>query len=157
MLEIITRDIYWKRLTNWVNHNVRSCTTCQQMKASRHARFGLLHALQVPFTAWASTSVDFITHLPESAGYTQIMVVVDQFTKMSHFMGLEGKATARDVADVFLKEVSKHHGLPIEIISDMDAKFGREFWESLCKNRSIKRKMSKVYHPQTDGQTERVN
>ena len=113
------------------------------MKALRHARFGLLHLLQVPFAAWASTSVDFITHLPESAGYTQIMVVVDRFTKMAHFIGLEEKATARDVADVFLKEVWKHDGLPTEIISDMDAKFAGEFWESLCKKLGIKQKKSR--------------
>ena len=111
------------------------------MRAPRHARFELLHPLQVPFAAWATTSVDFITHLPESAGYTQIMVVVDRFTKMAHFIGLEEKATARDVADVFLKEVWKHHGLPTGIISDMDAKFAGEFWESLCKKLGIKRKM----------------
>ena len=92
-LEIITSDFYWKGLTNWVNDYVRSCTICQQMKAPRHAHFGLLHPLQVPLAAWASTSVDFITHLPQSAGYTQIMVVVDQFTKMAHFIGLEEKAT----------------------------------------------------------------
>ena len=85
------------------------------------------------------------------------MVVVDRFTKMSHFIGLEEKATARDVADVFLKEVWKHHGLPTEIISDMDAKFAGELWESLCKKLGIKRKMSTAYHPQTDGQTERAN
>ena len=139
-LEIITSDVYWKGITNWVNDYVRSCTICQQMKAPRHARFGLLHPLQVPFAAWASTSVDFITHLPESAGYTQIMVVVDRFTKMAHFIGLEEKATARDVADVFLREVWKHHGLRTEIISDMDAKFAGEFWESLCKKLGIEEK-----------------
>ena len=50
-LEIITRDFYWKGLTNWVNDYVRSCTTCQQMKSPRQARFGLLHPLQVPFAA----------------------------------------------------------------------------------------------------------
>ena len=55
------------------------------------------------------------------------MVVVDQFTKMAHFIGLENKATARDMADLFLEEVWKHHGLPTEIISDMDAKFAGEF------------------------------
>ena len=156
-LEIITRDFYWKGLTNWVNDYVRSCTTCQQMKAPRHACFGLLHPLQVPFAAWASTSVDFITPLPESAGYSQIMVVVDRFTKMAHFIGLEEKATARDVADMFLKEVWNYHGLPTEIISDIDAKFAGEFWESLCKTLSIKRKMLTAYHPQTDRQTEKVN
>ena len=85
------------------------------------------------------------------------MVVVDRLTKMAHFIGLETNATARDVADTFLKEVWKLDGLPSEIISDMDAKFSGEFWESLCKSLGIKRKMSTAYHPQTDGQTERPN
>ena len=85
------------------------------------------------------------------------MVVVDRFTKMAHFIGLETNATARDVADTFLKEVWKLHGLPSEIISDMDARFSGEFWESLCKSLGIKRKMSTAYHPQTDGQAERTN
>ena len=66
------------------------------------------------------------------------MVVVDRFTKMAHFIRLEEKPTARDVADVFLNEIWKHHRLPTEIISDMDAKFAGEFWESLCKKLGIK-------------------
>ena len=111
------------------------------MKALRHARLGLLHILQGPFAAWASTSVDFITHLPESAGNSQIMVIVDRFTKMGHFIRFEEKGTAQDVVDVVLKEVWKHHGLPTEIISDMDAKFEGEFWKSLFKILGIKRKM----------------
>ena len=75
------------------------------------------------------------------------MVVVDRFTKIAHFIGLETNATARDVADTILKEVWKLDRLPSEIISDMDTKFSGEFWESLCKSLGIKRKMSKVYHP----------
>ena len=85
------------------------------------------------------------------------MVVVDRFTKMAHFIGFETNANARDFADTFLKEVYSLHSLPSEIISDMDAKFSGEFWESLCKSLGIKRKMSTAYHPQTDGQTERTN
>ena len=85
------------------------------------------------------------------------MVVVDRFTKMAHFIAREQNATAKNVADVFLREVGKLHGLPTEIISDMDAKFSGEFWESLCKSLNIKRRMSTAYHPQTDGQTERTN
>ena len=85
------------------------------------------------------------------------MVVVDQFTKMAHFIVLSENATAKDVADTFLREIWKLHELPTEIISDMDAKFSREFWESLCKSQDLKRKMSTAYHPQTDGQTERTN
>ena len=85
------------------------------------------------------------------------MVVVDWFTKMAHFIGLETNATASDVVDTFHKEVWKLHGLPSEIISEMDAKFLGEFWESLCKSLGIKRKLSTAYHLQTDGQTERTN
>ena len=85
------------------------------------------------------------------------MVVVDRFTKMAHFIGLNENATANDVANTFLLEVWKLHGLPHEIISDMDAKFSGGFWESLCESLDIKWKMSTAYHPQTDGQTERTN
>jgi len=85
------------------------------------------------------------------------MVVVDRFTKMAHFIGLNGNATAKDVADTFIGEIWKLHSLLTEIISDIEAKFLGEFWESLCKSLDIKRKMSTAYHPQTDGQTERTN
>jgi len=85
------------------------------------------------------------------------MVVVDRFRKMAHFTGLHGNATAKGVADTFLPEVWKLHRLPTEIISDMDAKFSGEFWESLYKMLGVKRRMSTAYHPHTDGQTERTN
>ena len=127
MIEIVCRDFYWKGLTNWINDYVRSFDECQHNKSPRHARFGLLQPLLVPFAAWTSISIDFITQLPESQGRTQIMVVVDRFTKIAHFIGLEQNATAKDVANVFLQEVWKLHGLPTEIISDMDANFSGEF------------------------------
>jgi len=76
---------------------------------------------------------------------------------MAQFISLNENATAKDVADTLLREVWKLQGLPTAIISDMDAKFSAEFWESLCKSVGIKRKMSTTYHPQTDGQTERTN
>ena len=85
------------------------------------------------------------------------MVVVDRFTKMAHFIGLHENATTKDIPDTLLREVWKLHGLPTEIISDMDPKFSGEFWESLCKMLGVKRRMLTAYHPQTDGKTERTN
>jgi len=76
---------------------------------------------------------------------------------MVHFMGGNENATAKDVADTCLQEVWKLHGLPTEIIWDMDARFSSEFWESWCKMLGVKRSMSMPYHQQTDGQTERTN
>jgi len=77
-----------------------------------NAPFELLNPLQVPYAAWAATLVEFITQLLKSAGYTQIMDVVDRFTKMAHCIGLQENATAKEVARVFLKEVWKLGGLP---------------------------------------------
>ena len=70
---------------------------------------------------------------------------------MVHFIGLSTEATGKDVADTFLKEVWNLHELLSKIGSDMDAMLSCEFWESLCKSLGIKRKMSKAYHPQTEG------
>jgi len=156
-VEIVSRDFHWKGLTAWINDYVPSCDECQHNKSPRHARYGLLQPLQTPFAAWTSISRDFITRLPESHGHTQIMVVVNRFTKMAHFIGLNENATAKDVADTFLREVWNLHCLPTKIISDMDAKFSGELWESLCKSLGIRRKLSTAYHPQRDGQTERTN
>jgi len=76
---------------------------------------------------------------------------------MAHFIPRVTNATAKDVANLFIQEVWKHHGLPTEIRSDINAKFSGEFWDSLCKLLGIKRKMSTVYCPQADSLTERTN
>jgi hypothetical protein len=75
------------------------------MKLSRHAKFGLLQLLELSYSPWESTSVDFIVALPESEGHTQIMVVVDCFSKMAHFIGLNETATAKDIVQALQKEV----------------------------------------------------
>jgi len=85
------------------------------------------------------------------------MVVVDGFTKMARFIGIDTNATSKDVGHTCLKEVWKLHGLPSEIVADIDAKFSGEFWQSLCKAFGIERQMSTAYRPLTDGQSERTN
>jgi hypothetical protein len=108
--------------------------------------------------------MDFITALPESDGYSQIWVIVDRLTKMAHFIPLrEGseagasEAPVEDRAKVFAKEVWRLHGLPSDIVSDRDTRFTSRFWQELTKHLDIKLSMSTAFHPQTDGQTERVN
>jgi len=139
--EIVTRDFYRNRLADWIRDYVRSCNECQHSKSPRHAKSGLLQPLQVPYAAWSSISTGFITQLPESQGKTQVMVVVDRFTKRAHFIGLHDNATAKDVSDTFILEVWKLQGLSTEIISDIDTKFSGEFWESLFKILGVKWRM----------------
>ena len=129
-MELVTRNFHWEKLSEWINDYVPSCDECQHNKSPRHAKYGILQPLEVPFGEWTTISVDFITQLPESQGQTQIRVVLDRFTKMANFIGLATNTTAKDVVDTLLKEVWKLRELPSEIVLDMDAKFSGEFWES---------------------------
>ena len=156
-LEIVTRNFYLPKMEEWINEYIRTCDHCQRFKSKRHAKYGLLQPLEVFYAPWKSISVDFIVALPASQNHHQIMVVVDRFSKMAHFVPLHENATTSDVAKAFLKEVWKHHGLPEDIVSDRDSKWTGNFWKELCESLSIKRKLSTPFHPQTDGQTERVN
>ena len=132
-IEIVQRDFYRKGLADWIRDYVRSCDECQHSKSPRHAKYGLRQPLEVPSAAWSSISTDFITQLLESQGKTQIMVVVDRFTKMAPFIRLHESGTAKEVPDSFLLEIWKHHGLPTENILDMDGKLSGEFWNHCAK------------------------
>jgi hypothetical protein len=101
--------------------------------------------------------MDFMVSLSSSRGCDVIMVVVDQFNKMAHFIPTKESATAQETGRLFFTHVFKHHGLPKDIMSDRDPKFTSKFWRALWKCMGSKLKMSTSFQPQTDGQTERVN
>ena len=133
-IELVTMNFPKDKLSEWINDYVQSCNESRHNKSPLHAKHWLLQPLQVPYAVWTSISVDFITQLPESQGQTLIMGVEDRFTKMAHFIRLEINATGHEVADTFLKEISKLDGLPSEIVSDMDAKVPGTFCESFLRS-----------------------
>ena len=102
-------------------------------------------------------NMDFIDGLPTSGRHTCIMVVVDKLTKYAHFVPLIHPFTAQTVAQQFMDHVYKHHGMPKYIISDRDPLFTSKFWQHLFKITGNELFLSTAQHPQTDGQTERVN
>jgi len=106
---------------------------------------------------WMHISADFITKLPLVQGYDSILVVVDQLTKMVYFIPTTEKISAEELARLFRDNMWKLHGLPESIISDREPQFMAELMRELNQMLGIESKMSTAFHPQTDGQTERVN
>ena len=156
-IELVTRNYWWPKLTLFVEQYVRSCETCAMAKASRHKPYGKLMPIPIPGQPWKSISLDFITDLPRSAGFDSVLVVVDRFTKMAHFEPCAKDITAKGCTDIMMKTVFKLHGLPNEIISDRGPQFVSKFWTHVMNALGAKAKLSSAYHPETDGQTERVN
>jgi len=111
----------------------------------------------IPDKAWTHISADFITKLPLVQGYDSILVVVDQFTKMAHFVPTTEKTTAEGLARLFRDNMWQLHRLPESIISDRGPQFVAGLMRELNKMLGIKTKLSMAFHPQTDGQTERMN
>ena len=100
---------------------------------------------------------DFITKLPLAQGYDSILVVVDQLTKMVHFIPTTEKTSAERLARLFRDNVWKLHGLLESIISDRGPQFAVGLMRELNRMLGIESKLSTAFHPQTDGQMERVN
>ena len=102
--------------------------------------------------------MDFVTALPLlPEGHDALLIVVDRLSKMAHFLPTTANATAEDVADLFVPEIARLHGVPASIVSDRDTRFLSAFWETFTNRLQIKRALSTAWHPQSDRQTEQIN
>lgn len=136
---------------------VKQCSICQQAKHTHTHPMGLLQPLPIPEGVWRDLSLDFIEGLPKSKGFSVILVVVDKLTKYAHFIPVKHPYTANSIAHLFLENVVKLPGLPSTIVSNRDTTFFSKFWKELFKLCRVNLHLTTAYHPQSDGQTERVN
>ena len=157
-IRLMQRLFWWPKLTSDVARYVKYCPSCQMVKPSNQLPAGLLHPLPVPGQPWESVSMDMVTDLPQTIkGFDSITVFVDRLTKMVHLAPSKKTDKASDVADLFIKEVFSRHGMPKQLVSDRGSVFTSNFWKEFMEQLQCKHAMSTAYHPQTDGNTERVN
>ena len=157
-LHKLQRTCYWLGMKRDIEDYVRGCVVCAAVKPSQQLPAGLLQPLPIPHRPWDVISIDFIGPLARTKDYfDSVLVVVDKFSKMAHFIPTTTSVTSEKTARLLISHVFKHHGLPSAIISDRDPRFTAGMWREVFSALGVRLGMSSSYHPQTDGQTERVN
>ena len=100
-------------------------------------------------------ALDFITGLPVSDGKSVIVVMVDRFSKVAHFVALPKLPSAPETAQLMINHVFRLHGIPLDVVSDRGPQFTAR--QAFCKQLGASVSLSSGFHPETNGQTERTN
>jgi len=156
-VEMVTRNFWWPGVMREVKRYVEECDACQCNKNRTEQLAGKLMPNSIPDKAWTHIPADFIMKLPLVQGYDSILVVVDRFTKIAHFVPTTEKTMAKGLARLFRDNVWQLHELPKSIISYRGPQFAAGLMRELNEMLGIKTKLLMAFHPQTDGQTERMN
>ncbi|SPC62935.1 related to Gag-pol polyprotein [Ustilago sp. UG-2017b] len=151
------RHYWWPNMTAWIADYVASCPVCARYKAPRHRPCGLLQPLATPDRPWGSISLDFIEGLPPSRNYDSILVIVDRLTKFAILAPTYKTVTAKQTAVLLHGHMVRLFGYPDHMVSDRGREFISGAWKAFVEQMGVKHSLSMAYHPQTDGQTERVN
>lgn len=152
-LEAVLSHFWWPRMRAVVDEHGHTCDCCPRVKASTSKPAGLLQPLQMSEETWSSVSMDLSTQLPLTKnGHDSIIVFVDRMSKMVHFAATTNEVSAEGIASLL-----RLHGLPQELVTDHDPRFCAKFMKELCKTLQVGQSMSTAFHPESDGQTERMN
>ena len=136
---------------------VSRCLTCQQVKAEHQKPVGKIQLLPIPVWKWEKIIMDFVTGLPRTQRqHDAIWVIVDRLTKSVHFLPVNVEDSLEKLAQLYVDEIVRLHGVPVSIVSDRDPRFTSRFWPSLQTSLGTRLHFSTTFHPQTDGQSERT-
>jgi hypothetical protein len=149
----VKKQYHWTGMKKEVVDFIVRCIECQKVKAEHKHPASLLQHFLIPEWKWEVITMDFITKFPRtSKQHDSIMVVVDKVTKATHFVPVNSTYKATDIAKIYMREITKLHGIPKTIVSDRVSKFTSNFWKGLFKGFGTSMNFSAKYHPETDGQ-----
>jgi hypothetical protein len=141
-----------------VAYYIARCMECQKLKDEQRRPMGFLQPLPILERKWEVITIDFITKLPRTTRqHDSIMVVVEKLTKVAHFVPIKMTHTKTNILEIYMREIARLHGIPRTIVSDRDTKFTSNFRKGLSKVFGTNMNFSTKYHPQSDGNTKRIN
>ncbi|KAL4295400.1 hypothetical protein GQ457_12G029270 [Hibiscus cannabinus] len=148
---------WWPGMKVDITNYVLRCLTCQKFKVEHRAPTGLLQPLKFPQWKWKRITMDFVSGLPITPRKNDsVWVIVDRLTKSAHFIPIRVNMSSDILAEFYIREVIRLHGVLVSIVFDRDPKFTSRFWKSLQKSLGTKLNLSTAFHPQIDAQSERV-
>ena len=157
MYRDLKRSYWWNGMKKDIAVFVAQCLVCQQIKAEHQRPAGLLQKIEIPEWKWEHITMDFVVGLPRTRkGHDAIWVIVDRLTKSAHFLPIRRTDSLDQLAELYCREITRLHGIPLSIISDRDPRFTSRFWRSLQQAMGTELRFSTAFHPQTDGQSERT-
>ncbi|KAG8499058.1 hypothetical protein CXB51_005458 [Gossypium anomalum] len=140
-----------------ISEFVSKCLICQQVKAKHQVPSSLLRPIMVSEWKWDRVAMDFVSSLPLSPRMKDpIWVVVDRLTKLAHFIPIRSDYSLDKLAELYISDIVRLHGVPLSIVSDRDPRFTLRFWKKLQDALGTKLHFSTTFHPQIDGQFERI-
>lgn len=158
MYQDLKQKLWWTRMKREIARFVAECDVCQRVKADHQWPASMLQPLPVLEWKWDEIGMDFITGLPKTQqGYDSIWVIVDRLSKVAHFLPVKTTYSGNQLAELYISRIVCLHGVPKIIVSDQGTQFTSYFWNCLHEAMGTQLSFSTAYHPQTDGQTERVN
>ncbi len=156
-IKLLQNRFWWPTLRKDTITQVRQCQVCQTQKPSRQLPAGLLQPLPIPHRPWSHIAIDFITDLPKSNRHTTIITVIDRFSKACLLIPLPKLPTALETAEHLCNQVFRFYGLPEDIVSDRGPQFTSQLWAAFFKALEVNVSLTSGYHPQSNGQEERLN
>jgi hypothetical protein len=155
MYQDLKLSYWWYGMKHDIAEYVALCDTWQRVKVEHQRPAGLLQAQKVLEWKWEEIGMDFVVGLARTQkGYNSIRVIMDQLTKVAHFIPVKTMYTGPQLAELYIARIVCLYGVPKKIVSDRGTQFTSKFWELLHESMNTKLNFSSSYHPQTDGQME---
>uniref|UniRef100_A0A8C6KLF6 Gypsy retrotransposon integrase-like protein 1 n=1 Tax=Nothobranchius furzeri TaxID=105023 RepID=A0A8C6KLF6_NOTFU len=156
-LALVRRSFWWPSMYRDIKEYISACQVCARNKGTNQPPSGLLKPLPIPSRPWSHIALDFVTGLPPSKGFSVILSIIDRFSKACHFVPLKSLPSSAVTAELLIKHVFRLHGIPTEILSDRGPQFLSRVWKEFATSLGASVSLSSGYHPQTNGQCERLN